>query len=245
MGVSVPLAFGWRHLLFANWPASADRLATHLPGVLAVDEYEGDGWVSVVAFVDVETRPRGLPAWTGLRLPEVNVRTYVTHDGDPGIYFLSLDAQSLLGVLGARLTHYLPYYYARGHFRWTDGRVDVASRRRQPGDRPAVFEASYRPTGEPFVADPDSLAAFLTERRRLYTQAPDGTLHYTDVRHERWTLHPAEVAVEENSLFEANGLPAPDSEPELYYSPGVDAVATRSRGVERTEDHRPVRGEQS
>lgn len=235
MHVSVPLAFGWRHLLFANWPVSTDRLAAHLPDALAVDEYDDTGWVSIIPLVNVETRPRGLPAWTGIRLPELNVRTYVTRGGDSGVYFFSLDAQGLPSVLGARLTHYLPYYFARGHFRWTDGRVDVVSRRRQPGDRPAAFEASYRPTGEPFVAEPGSREEFLTERRRLYTQAPDGTLRYTDVDHDRWTLYPAEVTVGENTLFEANSLPAPDTEPELYYSPGVDVITTRSKRAGREE----------
>lgn len=234
MHVSIPLAFGWRHLLFANWPVSTDRLAAHLPDVLAVDEYDGTGWVSIIPFVNVKTRPRGLPAWTGIRLPELNVRTYVTYGGEPGIYFFSLDAQGLLSVLGARLTHYLPYYYARGRFRWTDGRVNVVSRRCHPGDRPAAFEASYWPAGEPFVAEPDSLEEFLTERRRLYTQAPDGTVHYTDVDHERWTLYPAEMAVDENTLFKANSLPSPNTQPELYYSPGVDVETSRSEPLYST-----------
>lgn len=238
MHVSVPLAFGWHHLLFANWPVNTDCLSTLLPDALSVDEFDDSGWVSIIPFVNVRTRPRGLPPWTGVRLPELNVRTYVTRGGTPGIYFFSLDAQGLLSVLGARLTHYLPYYYAQGHFRWIDGRVDVVSRRRHPGDRPAAFDASYWPAGEPFVADPDSLEHFLTERRRLYTQAPDGTVHHTDVSHERWTLYPAEMAVDENTLFEANGLPVPDTDPTLYYSPGVDVVTTRSKraGTEGTDD---------
>lgn len=234
--MSVPLAFGWRHLLFANWPVSTDRLATYLPDALAVDEYDDTGWVSIIPFVNVNTRPRGFPKRAGIRLPELNVRTYVTCDGEPGIYFASLDAQGLLSVLGARLTHYLPYYYARGHFRWTDGRVDVVSRRRHPGDRPAAFEASYWPTGEPFVPESGSLEEFLTERRRLYTQALDGTIRHTDVEHDRWTLYPAEAAIDENTLFEANALPDPDTEPELYYSPGIDVVTTRSKRFERREN---------
>ena len=225
----VPLAFGWRHVLFANWPVSADLLATHLPGALSVDEYDGTGWLSVIPFLNVDVRPRGLPGWTGIRLPELNLRTYVTCDGEPGIYFFSLDAQGLASVIGARLTHFLPYYYARGHFRSTDGRVEVTSRRRQPGDRPARFEASYEPIGEPYEADPGSREEFLTERRRLYTQAPNGTVRHTDVRHDRWTLYPVTASIYENTLFEANEFPAPDTRPELYYSPGVDVVTTRSK----------------
>ena len=230
----VPLAFGWRHLLFANWPVDSDLLATHLPDALSVDEHDGTGWLSVVPFLNVRVRPRGLPKWTGIRLPELNLRTYVTCDGEPGVYFFSLDAQGPLSVIGARLFHYLPYYYARGRFRWEDGRVEFASRRLQPGDRPAHYAASYWPTGEPFVADRGSRAEFLTERRRLYTQAPDGAIRYTDVEHDRWTLYPAATTATKNTLFEANGFDRPEREPTLYYSPGVDVVTTRNKRWDRT-----------
>ena len=225
----VPLAFGWRHLLFANWPVDSTLLAAHLPDELSVHEYDGTGWLSIVPFVNVDVRPRGLPRWAGIRLPELNLRTYVTCDGEPGVYFFNLDAQGLLSVVGARLTHHLPYYYARIHLQRVDGRVEFSSRRLHPGDRPARYAVSYWPTGEPFVAEPGSLAEFLTERRRLYTQATDGTLRYTDVEHDRWTLYPARAATTENSLFEANGFDHPDTEPTLYYSPGTDVVTTRSK----------------
>ncbi len=225
----VPLAFGWRHLLFANWPVDADALAAHLPDALSVQEHDGTGWLSVIPFVNVHTRPRGLPKWVGVRVPELNVRTYVTCDGEPGVYFFSLDAGSALAVLGARATHFLPYYYAHSRLRVDDGRVTFESRRRQPGDRPARYAASYRPAGDPFEADPGSLAAFLAERRRLYTQSPSGAVRYTDVTHPRWPLYRAEVSVEANGLFEANGFAHPDADPTLYYSPGVDVVTTRSK----------------
>jgi uncharacterized protein YqjF (DUF2071 family) len=225
----VALSFGWRHVLFANWRVDGDALAAHLPDALSVHEHDGSGWLSVVPFRNVHTRPRGLPAATGVALPEVNLRTYVTRGGEPGVYFFSLDADSLPAVIGARATHHLPYYYARIGFRRDDGgTVRVASRRRHPGARPARFAASYRPIGEPFAADAGSMAEFLTERRRLYTQATDGTLRYTDVSHERWPLYRAATSVAENTLFEANGFDHPGGDPVLYYSPGVDVVTTRS-----------------
>jgi uncharacterized protein len=233
----VPLAFEWRHLLFANWPVDPRRLDAHLPDALSVQEHDGAGWLTVVPFLNADTRPRGLPARLGVDLPELNLRTYVTCDGEPGVYFFSLDAHGLSAVLGARLLHHLPYYYARMRLRW-DGerrRMAFASRRLHPGDRPARFEASYGPDGESFTPEPGSRAAFLTERRRLYTQGTDGGVRYTDVEHEPWTLYPATVSVEENTLFEANAFAHPEGEPVCYYSPGVEVVTGRSRRWNRTE----------
>ena len=225
----VPLAFGWRHVLFANWPVDAGAIASRLPGDLSVQTYDGTGWLSIVPFVNVHVRPRGLPRRLGITLPELNLRTYVTCDGEPGIYFFSLDAEGPLSVLGARVTHHLPYYYARIQFRANDDRVSVSSRRRHPGARPVHYAATYGPSGDAFEADSGSLAEFLTERRRLYTQVQDGTVRYTDVSHDRWTLHDAELSTAENTLFEANGFDHPDGEPTHYYSPGVDVVTTRSK----------------
>jgi uncharacterized protein YqjF (DUF2071 family) len=225
----VPLAFGWRHVLFDNWRVDVNLLASHVPDALAVETYDGSGWLSVVPFVNVDVRPRGLPAAVGVALPELNLRTYVVRDGEPGTYFFSLDVDGLASVVGARLTHPLPYYYAHIRVRREDGRVRFSSRRRHPGARPARFSATYRRTGDPFAADPGSLADFLTERRRLYTQATDGSLRYTDVSHPPWRLYHAEVDVAENSLFEANGFDHPAGERTCYYSPGVDVVTSRSK----------------
>lgn len=229
------IAFGWRHLLFANWPVDGDLLAAHLPDALSVDEYDGTGWLSVVPLTNVHVRPRGLPEGVGVTLPELNLRTYVTCDGDPGVYFFSLDAQGVLSVLGARALHHLPYFYARIDHRVSNGRIEFRSRRRHPGARPARYEVSYEPTGDPFEAEPGSRAAFLTHRLRLFTQGSDGEVRYTDVDHEPWTLYEATATTDDNTLFAANGFAHPDAEPVLYYSPGVDVVTGESTRWTRTE----------
>jgi uncharacterized protein YqjF (DUF2071 family) len=191
---------------------------------LTVDEYYDAGWLTVVSLLNVRTRPRGVPGLFGMSFPSLNLRTYVTCDGEPGLYCFSLDAQSILSVVGGRLFHRLPYYYARMQFQKTRDRVQFESRRLQPGDRPARFDAMYEPHGDWYTAERGTLADFLTERRRLYTQDNSGRIRYTDVSHERWTLSDVTVAMRTNSLFRASGLEPPDSDPVHYYSPGLDVV---------------------
>lgn len=226
---SVPLAFGWRRILFANWPIDPDLLAAHLPDPFAVHEYDGAGWLTIVPFVNVDTRLRGLPPRVGVDLPELNLRTYVVCDSEPGIYFFSLDAPSVFAVLGARLTHRLPYYNARISVEHAANEIRFRSRRRHPGSRSARYDATYRPVGEPFTAETGSREAFLTERRRLYTRSQTGRIRYTDVEHEPWPLYEASVETRENTLFRANGLTRPSQDPVCYYSPGVDVVTTPSK----------------
>lgn len=231
----VPLAMGWRQLLFENYPVEPETVDAHLPDAFAVDTFDGSAWLSVVPFTNVAVRPKGLPARTGIALPELNLRTYVRHDGVPGVYFFSLDAEGVLGVLGARVFQSLPYYYARISLSHEGNHIRFASHRRHPGARPASYEATYRATGEPFDARDEPLASFLVERYRLYTEGWDGTLRYTSVEHEPWTLYPARVDVSENTLFGANGFSRPDTEPVSYYSSGLDVTASRSRRLDGSD----------
>jgi uncharacterized protein YqjF (DUF2071 family) len=252
MSRRLELHMGWRHLLFANWPVAPEVVEPRIPDALAVDTFDGRAWLSVVPYVNVDVRPRRLPAGVGVRLPELNLRTYVRPDGDsarpsensegsdrtPGVYFFSLDADGLPGiglasVLGARLLHALPYYYADIDCSvGADGSVRFESRRRHPGARPVRFRATYGPTGEAFRPDPDSLAEFLTERYRFYTEAPSGGIRYADIRHERWSLREATAEIEENTLFRANGFANPGSDPICYYSSGLDILASPNRELE-------------
>lgn len=225
----VPLEMGWRHLLFENYPVEPAVMDAHLPDGLEPDVYDGSAWLSVIPFTNVDVRPKGLPEPLGMRLPELNLRTYVTRDGVPSVYFFSLDAQGILGVLGARIFHHLPYYYARISLEWEDGRVNFDSRRLQPGDRPVHYEGSYWPTGAPFSPAEEPLGEFLVERYRFYTQAQDGSIRYTNVSHEPWTLYPAAANIERNTLFSAHGFAHPEADPVYYYSPGLDVSASRSK----------------
>jgi uncharacterized protein YqjF (DUF2071 family) len=224
----VALEMGWRHLLFENWPVDPDVMDAHLHDALDPDVHDGSAWLSVVPFTNVAVRPKGLPERLGVSLPELNLRTYVTRDGVPSVYFFSLDAQGIASVLGARLFHHLPYYYARISLELADGRVQFRSRRCHPGDRPVHYRGTYWPTGEPFSAHEDPFAAFLVERYRFYTEAQDGSVRYTDVAHDPWTLYPAAAEVETNTLLSAHGFARPDAGPVYYYSPGLDVVASRS-----------------
>jgi uncharacterized protein YqjF (DUF2071 family) len=103
----------WHDLLFAHWPVSYDAMRPLVPAQLELDPFDGRCWVGVVPFRMSGIRGRGTPAVPGLsRFPELNVRTYVTHGGKPGVYFFSLDAANLLAVWAARKFYHLPYFYA-------------------------------------------------------------------------------------------------------------------------------------
>ncbi len=214
----------WRDVVFAHWRVDPATVSARLPDGLDVATYDGDAWLGVVGFVMSDIRPRGIPV--GRSFPELNLRTYVTDPdgGGRGVYFFSLDAADRLGVSVARRTFRLPYYRAEmRHTREDDGTMTLRSRRTHPGVAAARFDASYRQTGKPFAPEPGSLAAFLTENYRFYTQG--GRLYAGDIAHPPWSLSDATATIRSNTLFSANGFDAPASEPIVHYSPSIDVTA--------------------
>src|SRR6266566_2241106 len=108
------MAQTWHDLLFAHWPVETGALRRLVPLELSLDTFEGRCWVGIAPFHMSHIHAHGLPPLPGLsRFPELNVRTYVTLNGKPGVYFFSLDAANRAAVWAARRFYCLPYFHAR------------------------------------------------------------------------------------------------------------------------------------
>lgn len=216
----------WRHLLFLHWEVSAEALRPLLPEALSIDTFEGRAYVGVVPFTMRDVRPRWSPSVPGIsNFHELNVRTYVHHEGSrPGVWFFSLDAAKLIAVVAARVGWSLPYHFASMALEVQGDEVRYRSRRLAAGSTPASFEARYR-IGEPLgAAAPGTFEHFLAERYILYARSGDGSLRLGRVHHRPYPLQRAEVLELRQSMVQAAGLPAPGDEaaPHALYSPGVD-----------------------
>ncbi|WP_423744270.1 DUF2071 domain-containing protein (plasmid) [Haladaptatus sp. SPP-AMP-3] len=211
------LRFTWRDCLFAHWSVDTAALEAAIPDSLALDTYDGQAWVSVLASTVENARPPGTPHLLGATFPQVNVRTYVRLGDAVGVYFLSLDTGSRLAVRVARRLYRLPYYDADITVE-TDGTHRIHARRRHPETLPVEFEATYRPKNGATVPETGSLSYFLSERYRLFVPQAGMTAR---VEHDPWPLHPVEADVWADSLFDAVGLPLPDAEPRVRYCPAM------------------------
>lgn len=207
----------WDDLLFVHYPVAPEQLRALVPDGLEVEEHSGSGWLGVTPFVVTGLRARGLlplPFTSSFR--ELNVRTYVSRDGKPGIWFFSLDASSQLAVEAARRLYRLPYF-----------RAEISVRRRgdellyecSRGDAKA-FSAAYRADGEPFEAGPGSLEQFLTERYCLYAEH-EGQLYRAEIHHRPWPLQPAAARIDLNTM---PPLKVTEDEPLLHFSARQDVV---------------------
>jgi uncharacterized protein YqjF (DUF2071 family) len=160
-------------------------------------------------------RLRGLPPVPGVStFPELNVRTYVTRDDKPGLWFFSLDAGSTLAVEAAKRLYKLPYM--RAQMRYERGEF-VQHESARAG---AAFSGSYRGVGDLFRAEPGSLEAFLVERYCLYTE-DGGRVYRAETHHAPWQLQQGEAHIDLNTMAP---LPLPDVAPHVLFAPRQDAV---------------------
>jgi uncharacterized protein YqjF (DUF2071 family) len=216
----------WSRLLFAHWPIPAEEIQAKLPQGLRVDTLDGAAWLGVVPFTMDRVRFRiagqhSLHIPTAHAFPELNLRTYVLGpDGRAGVYFFSLDAGSLLAVIGARIGFGLPYFWASMHERIENNTIHYTSSRLiGPA---ANFSASYRSLGTP--ATNDALSNFLTARYALFVRR-FGAVQIGEIHHNPWQLQNAEAEIRENTLPQTFGFNVHNIPPILHYSHEIEMEA--------------------
>lgn len=212
----------WVELAFLHWRVDESALRKLVPRSFELDTFDGDAWIGVVPFVMTGVRLRGLPAFPVVSsFPELNVRTYVTRDGRPGVWFFSLDADSRLFVEAAKWQYKLPYHRAGMSHRRLDDRVQYESARAG-----AAFSGSYRGTGELFHAEPGSLEHFLVERYCLYTE-DGGRAYRADVHHLPWSLQAGAAEIDLNTMAPV-GL---TGDAHVLFAPRQDVVVWPLEGL--------------
>jgi hypothetical protein len=188
----------WLRALFIHYEVEPSVLQPAVP--FALDLLEGRAFVSVVAFTMERLRPGiggRLSQWLFRPLATtrfLNVRTYVRHDNEAGIYFIAEFISNALAVPLGPITYGLPYRLGRLRFAHTlcadgpgTGGARVVARGR-------CFEAHWRGR-QPFTpCEPGSLDEFLLERYTAFT-AGRARLRQFRIWHEPWQQTPVAVEI--------------------------------------------------
>jgi uncharacterized protein YqjF (DUF2071 family) len=225
----------WHHLLFLHWQVPVAALRERVPRGLTIDTFEGNAYLGLIPFTITGVRPVGIPPLGGVSaFHEVNVRTYVHRNGaDPGVWFFSLDAASLLAVVGARIAYRLPYFYSRMSMARREGErctFEYASHRRW-SSKPAGCRLRYGFAGIPGPAPLGTLEHFLIERYILYAAAGK-RLYQARVHHAPYPLQQGCVEDLEESLCAASGIARPASAPLCHYASSLDVEVFAPRAIQ-------------
>lgn len=206
----------WHDVLFAHWRTDAAELGRLLPPELTLDLFAGVAWIGVVAARVSGLRVRGLPPLPGVSsFAELDVRTYVTHGGRPGIWVFSMTVPSPIVVEAVKRLYKLPA--RRGRVTSVRDGKERRFAARADGDS---FDARYRGRGKAAAAHAGTLEHFLAERYCAYT-ADGGRLYRADVHHPPWQLQRGDASI----VADGTGPVALRGEPHLIYCARQDAVA--------------------
>lgn len=217
------LKMRWHDLAFLHWPVDARRLREHIPPGLELETFDGTAWLGVVPFRMSQVGPRLVPPIPGVHaFPELNLRTYVTTGGKPGVWFFSLDVTKRLAVWAARTFFHLPYFRASMQFERRGETIHYASER---GPERLGFTGRYRPIGEVYHSTPGSLESWLTERYCLYAANRRGRVLRGEIHHDPWPLQRAEVELEANTLAQQVGIAQLEGAPLAHFAKDLDVVA--------------------
>jgi len=195
-----------------------------MPSGVTPDTFDGASWVGLIGF---RTKNAGIGQGPGIpyfgSFNEVNVRLYSREaDGTRGVVFLSLDANRLPVVLGAR-TAEVPYVWSRIsqyrvaiHGAGEAGTGYTVKRFR----RGAASRFSVYPRTSVSAVDP--LSIYLTARFGMHGRFRGRTI-YIPNSHEPWPLYPAELADLDDGLVTAAGITVNGPPESVLFSPGVHA----------------------
>ena len=186
---------GWRDLSFLHWAVDPGSVAHYFPKGTEPDTFEGRAYVGLVPF-------RMQMALLGSFL-ETNIRLYsVDSTGRRGVVFLSLDANRLALVAGARGSLGIPYRWARMRYDQQGNQHTYTSVLRWP--RINASSTIQTRVGEQY--EPGPLEHFLTARWGLHLNRA-GRTWYMPNEHPPWVLHRAELQTfEDHGLLASVGL---------------------------------------
>ena len=226
----------WRELLFAHWVVDASMVRPLIPAGLQLDLFEDRCYVGAVPFLMERVTPRLVPPLPGLHaFPELNLRTYVTLGGKPGVWFFSLDAGQKLAVRVARRLFHLPYFDARFELAVTGSRVNYAAVRTHRAAPPATFSATYQAVGPVYRSAGGSLDAWLTERYCLYSADALRRIYRGEIDHQPWPLQKASASIHRNTLGDWLGIELNHPPAALHFAKLLDVRAWTVTRIPQTD----------
>ena len=218
----------WNNALFLHWTIPFDILRKCVPDNFMIDTFDGNCYVSLVAFTMEKIRPRCLPSIAFISdFDEINLRTYIDNGNKKGVYFLNIEAEKLLSTFIAKALSGLPY--EKSNIKRTDKKY--SSRNVQKG-----FYLDTEFEIKKLLNHKTDLDKWLTERYCLYLDK-DNEFYRYDIHHKEWTIKNVEIKRLKLSYTIGN-INLCDRQPNLtHYSDGVKVIAWKRQKVQQVTAH--------
>ncbi len=176
----------WKNLLFQHFEIEdINTLKKYLPKNCTFDSFNGKYYLGLVSMnmTDVKHKSTGDFVWFK-NYNELNVRTYIIHNGKPGVLFLSLDVNSFISFFGARILYGLPYRMSK--YEVIDNKVSSFRNSK------LQFQSEYKITSYKKVYEKESFAYWSTQRY-FFANKYLGISFKGEITHKPWELCTAKV----------------------------------------------------
>lgn len=217
----------WTGVTFVHYAMDPAELQPHIP--FELDLFNGKAYVSLVAFTQRRLRPRAGGRLGKLLLapiashPFLNVRTYVRHGGQAGIFFICEWIPNRLAAMLGPPMYGLPYRHARLRYRY-DCLAGLIHHQIEAGAELTFDAIVAADSALPCPAASGTLDHFLLERYVAFT-CHRGRLKCFRVRHDPWPQQHIAVRMLQTDLLDRAGVALALMTPVgANYSPGVSDV---------------------
>ena len=205
----------WNSALFLHWDVPYEFLRELVPDKLTIDSYDRKYYVSLVAFIMQNVRPKNFPSLKFISdFHEVNVRTYVNNDNKKGVYFLNIEAEKNISAFIAR--HLSGFPYEKSDISRNENSY-VSINRKKNLKLKTVFKI-----GE-LLTEKTELDIWLTERYCAYVEKGQNIYRY-NIHHNEWEIQNVNVeSLDLNYNIGKINLTA-DTLKKQHYSKGVKVL---------------------
>jgi len=223
----------WNNAIFLHWQVELTELEKFVPKDLEIDLFEGNPWISVVAFTMENIRPKNLPPFPPISdFDEINIRTYVKSNNKTGVYFLSIEGGTSLSCKIAKGISELPYRYSK---------IERTENHYESSNSEFNDKLDIEFTIGKELNEKTELDKWLTERYALF-QDTDRAINEFEIHHLEWPIN--EITLKKVELdYQRFDKLINNSPNKTQYSKGVKVIAWRKNKKEKTGYNRVARPE--
>ena len=218
----------WLRLAFIHYEVPTALLQRDVP--FELDLRHGKAYVSLVAFTMRRMRPfcgGALTAWVLKPIANndfLNVRTYVRHHGEPGIYFLAEWMNNPISVHLGPITFGLPYRFGETEYQHRHEEGTLSGTVCETTTGPTLRYNASLPQSHFAPSPAGSLDEFLLERYTAFTSHKTSRRFFR-IWHEPWKQQSIPISVNNTRLLETLSPWFADAKlAAANYSPGARNV---------------------
>ncbi len=230
--ISPFLTAHWKSLALLNYSVPEQLLTPYLPKSCELDKYNGQHFLSIVAFEFLNTKVLGIP-WPGfMNFIEVNLRFYIRYKEERGVCFIREFVPSQWITYIAKKVYNEPYKKAKifSDNKVTDEEIHVNYKLY---DNQSSIKIKLQAQNAPYLPPQDSKEHFFKEHNLGVGKDKKGNTLTYKVDHPHWKVFPIKSVsfqIDWESLFGPPFLFLNDKQPDsIFFAEGSDVQVYKKK----------------